>query len=90
MYGPQIFWGQFSLKFNKSLKIYLLLHFSSNLLQIFRKCSLHCKKKKTLLMNFNNNKKIDRKNKVFLKKVFLLKLFKVQSNIFYYFIKIRL
>ena len=51
MYGPKIFRGQFSRKFKKSLKIYLLLHFSSNLLQIFRKCSLHYKKK-TLLVNF--------------------------------------
>merc|ERR1712240_47002 len=40
----------------KSLKIYLLLHFSSNLAQIFRKCSLHYKKR-TLLVNFNNFKK---------------------------------
>ena len=35
------FWGQFSQKFKKILKFYLPLHFSSNLLQIFRKCSLH-------------------------------------------------
>ena len=30
----------------KSLKFYLLLHFLSNLAQVFRKCSLHYKKKK--------------------------------------------
>ena len=40
----------------KSLKIYLLLYFSSNLAQNFRKCSLHYKRK-TLLVNLYNFKK---------------------------------
>ena len=56
MYEPKIFWGQFFWKFKKSPKIYLLLHFLSNLLQIFKKCSLH-HKNKTLSRNFNNLKK---------------------------------
>ena len=57
MYEAKNFRGQFSRKFRKSLKIYLLLHFSSNLFQIFRECSLHYNKK-TFCKNFNilNNK----------------------------------
>ena len=44
-YEPKNFLGQFFRKFKKPLKIYFLLHFSSNLLQDFRICSLHYKKK---------------------------------------------
>ena len=40
MYGPKIFRGQFYQKFKKSQKIYLLLNFSSNLLEIFTKSLL--------------------------------------------------
>ena len=38
-------------------KVYLLLHFLNYFLQIFRKCSLYYKKK-VLLMNFSNLKKL--------------------------------
>ena len=40
--------GQFSQKFKKSLKIYLHIHFSRKLLQIFGKCFLYYKKKQFL------------------------------------------
>ena len=37
-HGPQFFWGQFLRKLKKILKIYILLHFLSNLFQIFKEC----------------------------------------------------
>ena len=40
MYGLQIFRVNLLWNFKKFLKIYLFLHFSSNLLQNFRRCSL--------------------------------------------------
>ena len=61
--------------FKKLIKVYILLHFSSDLLQIFRKYFLLYKKKK-LLINFFTKVK---KQVVLLKKNYL-KFFKVQSK----------
>ena len=69
-YRPQFFQGQFSWKFKESLKIYVLLHFSSNLLK-FLEYVFYIITKKNCYLCFL----VLLKNKNFIKKLIKKKLF---------------
>ena len=85
MYGPKIFRSQCSRKLKKSLKNYCILQFSSNLLQVFRKCSLHYTKECYVGILLIKKKFLEQK-----KKKFLLNFFHSYITFFCYCIKIRL
>ena len=67
MYGPKIFRSQCSRKLKKSLKNYCILQFSSNLLQVFRKCSLHYTKECYVGILLIKKKFLEQKKKKFTK-----------------------
>ena len=73
MYGPKIFRGQFSRKFKKSLKIYLLLQFSINLQNITESLLLNINKIEYRTFLILNNKFLIKKTPIFC--LFLSKFF---------------